>query len=177
MRSALSTVLVFLAVLAVGVVGLRLRHPERSMEELVRGDGDEEETTWEGRAVVEAGADPAADCLAVPQRMVDYLQSHLHPAGEVTLRLPRAYWAGSFVRPYVIAAELDGEGLESGGDVATWSATSLTPGDGVEVKAEDDLASRWSDLPDGRATDAWERDLFEASLFLAGECVRAEERG
>lgn len=175
MRSAFSTALVFVGVLVVGAVGLKVSHPDRSMKELVTGG--EADPDWMADSVMVTPFDPAENCLAVPRQMVDYLESHLVPAGQVTLRHPRAYRPGNFVRPYYISAELDGEGLEGDGQVATWSATSLTPGDGTTVKAEEDLAAAWSDLADGRRTDDWDRSMFEGHLFVSDECVRAEERG
>ncbi|HEX2204187.1 MAG TPA: hypothetical protein VHG91_12845 [Longimicrobium sp.] len=117
--------------------------------------------------------DPAEHCLAVPGRMMDFLKGALREEG-VTLRNARAYRAGNFVRPFFVAAEIDGPGMEDDGQVATWSATALTPGDGVVVMAEDDLAARFSTLPDARVTDGFDRGMFVSHLSVAGDCVRDE---
>lgn len=119
--------------------------------------------------------DPAENCRAVPGRMMDYLRGTLRGGDSLSLRNPRAYRAGNFTRPFFIAAELDGPGLEGDGDVATWSATTLTPGDGFVVMAEDDLAVRFSTLEDARVAEKeLDRTMFTGHLSFAGDCVRAE---
>lgn len=120
--------------------------------------------------------DPAENCLAVPGRMADYLKERLR-GDSISLRNARAYRAGNFVRPFFIAAEIDGPGLEGDGQVATWSASALTPSDGFVVKAEDDFAVRFSTLEDARATDDFDREMFASHLSFAGDCVRAEIAG
>lgn len=118
--------------------------------------------------------DPAENCLAVPGRMTDYLEERLRGGDSLSLRNPRAYRAGNFNRPFFIAAEIDGPGLEGDGQVATWSASALTPSDGFVVMAEDDLAVRFSTLEDARATEHFDRRMFTGQLPFAGDCVRAE---
>lgn len=170
MRKYLGAFAAFALVMVTGLVGMKLMHPHRSLGSLVRG---EERDVLGDTAVVYAAGDPAAECRAVPERTVGFLRQGLNEG--VTLRIPRAWWAGNFSRAYFIAAELDGPGLEGDGHVATWSITSLTLGDGTEVMAEDDLAAQHSRFPDARVTDDFDRSMFASSLSYAGDCVRAEE--
>jgi hypothetical protein len=113
-----------------------------------------------------------AECLAVPRRMLSYLASSL--GAGVRLVDARAVRLEGFERPYAIAAELEGEGLEETGDVATWSASGLRLSDGTVVMAEDDLAAEYSTLADARE-EAHDRDgAFERALSAADRCVEAE---
>lgn len=111
-----------------------------------------------------------AECLAVPRRMLSYLEQSLDAGVRlVDARAVRVDGAG---RPYAIAAELEGEGLEESGDVATWSASGLRPGDGTVVMAEDGLAAAYSTHSDARDQDRG--DAFERALAAADRCVEAE---
>ena len=123
-----------------------------------------------GDDVPGGGGDEEAECLAVPRRMLSYLEQSL--GAGVRLVDARAVRVEGFERPYAIAAELEGEGLEESGDVATWSASGLRPGDGTVVMAEDGLAAEYSTHSDARDQDRG--DDFERALAAADRCVEAE---
>ncbi|HEU0052833.1 MAG TPA: hypothetical protein VFQ39_06635 [Longimicrobium sp.] len=190
MKTLPAAVLIFAGMLGAGLVGSKLAHPNRSFGSIVRGeheaepfdtvildsvqvavDAEEMEADDEGdAAVVEVPPVPAAECLAVPRRMVAHLAGGLNGEGK-TIRLALAVRGVSPERPFLIAAELDGPGLEGDGDVAVWSANSLTLGDGTRVMAEDDLAAGHSGFDDARGGGGPDADALNGAVG----CVRAEE--
>jgi hypothetical protein len=173
MKALPGAVAIFVAVLAVGTLGARIAHPGRSLGSMLEGDDAD---AADSRVIDLPEADPASGCLAVPRRMLDHLEQALTGEGK-SLRLARAYRHGNFERPFYVAAEIDGPGMEGDGEIGTWSANALTLTDGTVVKAEEDVAAANSAFPDGRTTDGYDRGMFESGLALAGDCVRAEEAG
>jgi hypothetical protein len=53
----------------------------------------------------------------------------------------------------MIAADIQGTGLEGEGDLGVWASNALEPGQGI-VMAVDAVAQEFSDWPDADTTDA-----------------------
>ena len=174
MKTLPGALLIFVGVLGLGMLGAKVMNPHRSFGEIV--GGDDRDYASDTMAVDFPPWDPAANCLAVPKHTLDYIEKALTGEG-VSLRAVRAHRPGNFARPFIIAAELDGPEMEGEGEIAIWSATGLTLSDGLEIKAEDDLAARYSSFPDARVTENYDRTMFAGHFPTAADCVRAELSG
>jgi hypothetical protein len=102
------------------------------------GDDDDGEPTETAPVTAAAGSpcEPASSDVMTP------IGNKLMPEG-VRASDGRYVRSEDYERMYFVSAELDGPGLEGGGDVATWATTSV--GGAEAIYAVDDLAKEYSD--------------------------------
>jgi hypothetical protein len=92
-------------------------------------------------------------CVAVPQALVDAIEEGLTVQGGGVLRHAREVKSNDFNNVYMVAADLQGAGLEGASDIGVWATNSLQPGEGL-IFAVDAVAKEFSDLGDADRTDA-----------------------
>ena len=92
-------------------------------------------------------------CVTVAGDLVAGIETGLTVSGGGTLRRPAfAVRSGDFERVWFVAAEIDGSGMEGGGQVGVW-ATNRDPAVGASspglIFAADGLAREFSDWGEG----------------------------
>lgn len=109
-------------------------------------------------------------CIAVPGSLLEGLATGLTVTGGGSLRDGWAVKSTAFENIYFVSAEIDGPGIESDGDIGTW--TTNDPVAGGAHFSVNTAAKEFSDWGDGGATDAafsMEDDGAEASQ----DCVES----
>jgi len=120
-------------------------------EEAAREAGSDVPTQATAPAEAKEKTKPA--CERASRKLLDAIATGLEVSGGGG-RLTRGYVvkSGEFARVYMVAAEIDGPGLQDDGDVGVWATNSKTP-DGM-IFAIDGAAQEFSDWGDGDKTDA-----------------------
>jgi len=91
-------------------------------------------------------------CQPAPAVLVNAISSSLTITGGGSMRSANAVKSADFEKVWFVSADLEGSGLEGGGDIATWATNDLT-GSG-SIFAVDAVANEFSQWADGRTTDA-----------------------
>lgn len=107
------------------------------------------------------------ECLSVPADIVADVESGLTVDGGGELAFARAVRSGAHEKAWFVSADLVGDGLEGGNDVATWIVTGLYSGGGM-VLSVDAMAQEFSVYPDAERT--------AASATMADPGARASQR-
>ena len=103
-----------------------------------------------GREGDDSPAPPPIACEEVGPALTEALATSLTVQGGGTIRGARAVRSNRHNNAYYVAAEIDGPGLESAGDVGLWATNSLTDPD--LLYTVDNVARAFSSLGDGRST-------------------------
>lgn len=91
-------------------------------------------------------------CAPAPGALLAAISQGLTVTGGGTLRDGSTVKSNAFSNVWMVAAEIDGPGLEGNGDIGIW-ATNDTSGAGA-IYAVDAVAREFSDWGKGSATDA-----------------------
>jgi len=135
------------------------------------GDGDSESasgTTGQPRSTTTQAQEPNR-CVTVPSALVAAIEEGLTVSGGGTLRNARAVKSNDFEKVYMVAADIQGAGMEGNEQVGVWATNSLK-GDGL-IFSVDGQAKEFSDWGDGATTDA---NITQAAdgVDEARECAR-----
>ena len=103
-----------------------------------------------GRESGSPPAPPPIACEEVGPALTQALATSLTVQGGGTIRGARAVRSNRHINAYYVAAEIDGPGLESAGDVGLWATNNLTDPD--LLYSVDNVAREFSSLGDGRST-------------------------
>lgn len=126
--------------------------------------------------VTEAKVAPPADlCLSIaPDKIANIAQGlTVSGGGSLDAVTARAVRSTDYDQVFFIAAEIDGTGMESAGEIGVWASNSLEPGQGL-IFAVDGLATEFSDWGDGASTDA-QMTIVSAGAQESKDCVRAQQ--
>jgi hypothetical protein len=93
-----------------------------------------------------------ASCRRAPQKVLNRIEAGLEVDGGGKLRNGYAVRSGDFKKVYMVAADIQGPGLEGNDDIGVWAVTFL--GNGGLTYAVDNVAQEFSDWGDGDQTDA-----------------------
>jgi hypothetical protein len=93
-------------------------------------------------------------CENVPPRLVKTIEDGLNVSVAGTLKDARAVKSEDFKQVYFISAEIDGEGMEGAGEIATWAKSGPLRVGGGLIYAVDGFANQFSNSDDGGDTDA-----------------------
>jgi hypothetical protein len=91
-------------------------------------------------------------CLDVPRALVDGIETGLTVTGGGSLRNARAVKSQDFAKVYMVAADIQGSGMEGPSDIGVWATNRL--GEGGLIFAVDGFAKEFSDWSHGDQTDA-----------------------
>ena len=111
-------------------------------------------------------------CEEVSQAMLNLIEDQLTVDGGGSLRNGFAVKSEDYENVYMIAADIQGAGLDGDGQVGVWAANSLEPQGSLIILAVDGLAKEFSDWPDGDQTDA-QLSLVDDGVDEARDCVKA----
>ena len=112
---------------------------------------------------------PDSRCEAVSQAMLDLIDDQLTVDGG-SLRNGFAVKSEDYENVYMIAADIQGPGMDDDGQVGVWAANGLEPEGSLIILAVDGLAKEFSDWFDGDQTDA-QLSLADDGVDEARECV------
>ena len=93
-----------------------------------------------------------ASCRRAPETVLERIEAGLEVDGGGKLRNGYVVRSGDFKRVYMVAADIQGPGLEGNDDIGVWSVNSL--GNGGFTFAVDKVAQEFSDWGDADKTDA-----------------------
>jgi hypothetical protein len=113
---------------------------------------------------------PESRCVAVPKGLVDAIEEGLTVQGGGTLRNARAVKSEDFNNVYMVAAELQGAGLEGADDIGVWATNGLQAGEGL-IFAVDAVAKEFSGWGDADRTDAQITQAADGAQEAA-DCAR-----
>ena len=91
-------------------------------------------------------------CEKVSSALLNAIAEGLTVSGGGTLREGYAVKSNDFAEVYMVAADIQGTGMEGGGEIGVWATNSLDGGG--SIFAVDGLAKEFSDWGDGDTTDA-----------------------
>lgn len=93
-----------------------------------------------------------SSCERASRKLLNTIATGLEVQGGGRLRKGFVVRSGDFKRVYMVAADIQGPGLEGGDDIGVW-ATNSPQAEGV-IYAVDTVAQEFSDWGDGDQTDA-----------------------
>lgn len=100
---------------------------------------------------VSASINGGSGCVAVDAALLAAIADGLTIDGGGSLRNGQAVKSADFENVYMIAADLQGPGLDGVADIGVWSSNSLDSGGGI-ILAVDSIAQEFSSWPAGDTT-------------------------
>ena len=133
---------------------------------LVAGCGSGGGTATAGAAAGNGAS--TARCAPASGTLLAAISQGLTVSGGGTLRSGYVVKSNDFAKVWMVAAEIDGSGMEKSGDVGVW-ATNDPNGAGM-IFAVDGMAKEFSDWGDGSKTDA-QFSLSDDGISVAKACA------
>jgi hypothetical protein len=125
------------------------------------GGGDQQDQDGGGQEQDQA-------CQPASKALVAAIEEGLTVTGGGSLRRAHIARSDDFEKVYMVAADVQGDGLEGGGDIGVW-ATNSPKGEGL-IYAIDGVAQEFSDWGHGDQTDA-AIDQFAHGVDEARACA------
>ncbi len=94
-----------------------------------------------------------AKCERASRELLDAIGTGLEVGGGGELRRGYIVRSGDFEKVYMVAADIQGPGLEGGDDIGVWATNSKQAGGGI-IMAVNGVAQEFSDWGDADKTDA-----------------------
>jgi hypothetical protein len=117
------------------------------------GCGDESSSGGNGEQEQESASEsPESSCERASRKLLNAIASGLEVDGGGRLRNGFVVRSGDFEKVYMVAADIQGPGLEGGDDIGVWT-TNSPQAEGV-IYAVDAVAQEFSDWGDADQTDA-----------------------
>lgn len=117
----------------------------------------------------EAGS--PANCLRVPQALLQTIGDGLTVRAGGSLSEGRAHRSGAHRNAYFVAAEIDGPGLEGSGDIGVWFVSGSLRDPGF-ILAVPHIATEFSEWGDASQTDA-AATMSDAGARESRECLES----
>jgi hypothetical protein len=118
----------------------------------VAGCGESNESSSGGDGGGGSQGEQTASCKPAPKAVLNRIEAGLEVQGGGKLRNGFAVKSADFEKVYMVAADIQGPGLEGNDDVGVWATNSL--GAGGLTHAVDAVAQEFSDWGDADQTDA-----------------------
>jgi hypothetical protein len=130
--------------------------------------GDNNSTTQQPKPQATTPQTEPSRCEKVSSVVLNAIAEGLTVSGSGTLRGGYAVKSNDFSKVYMVAADIQGTGMEGNGEVGVWATNSLD-GNG-SIFAVDGLAKEFSDWGHGDTTDA-NITLSSDGVSEAKECA------